>query len=459
MSLRARLALILGATVALTVALASTAGYVLTRNELRQQADELLETRAEAVTRELERREERFERRREPSGGFLLPGERLDVAVQVIAPDGDIASVPIGVQLPVSDRARAVARGDAERAVDEVAVDGVPYLVLTRSAGELGAAQVGIDRSSDDAVLRGLRARLLLLGVLGTAAAAAIGWIVAGRTVQPVRQLTGAAEHMATTSELADPIPVHGDDEVARLAVAFNQMLDALAQSRAQQQRLVQDASHELRTPLTSLRTNAEVLRSADRLDPDDRRRLLDDVTAEVDELTDLVRELVELAQDAGPTDEPLRPVALEDIVREVASRAERRTDRTITVTARQPATVQARPAQLTRAVANLVGNATKFSPPDTAITVEVTGTRVAVVDHGPGIAVADQDHVFERFWRSEQARSAPGSGLGLAIVDQIVRAHEGRTFVAETPGGGATVGFELPDTTGAPPAPDPPTT
>ena len=80
MSLRARLALILGATVALTVALASTAGYVLTRNELRQQADELLETRAEAVTRELERREERFERRREPSGGFLLPGERLDVA-------------------------------------------------------------------------------------------------------------------------------------------------------------------------------------------------------------------------------------------------------------------------------------------------------------------------------------------------------------------------------------------
>ena len=83
----------------------------------------------------------------------------------------------------------------------------------------------------------------------------------------------------------------------------------------------------------------------------------------------------------------------------------------------------------------------------------------MAVVDHGPGIAVADQDHVFERFWRSEQARSAPGSGLGLAIVDQIVRAHEGRTFVAETPGGGATVGFELPDTTGAPPAPDPPTT
>ncbi|MEZ5133769.1 MAG: HAMP domain-containing sensor histidine kinase [Acidimicrobiales bacterium] len=380
------------------------------------------------------------------------------MAVQVIAPDGDIASVPIGVQLPVSDRA-APSPGATPSAVDEVAVDGVPYLVLTRSAGALGAAQVGIDRSSDDAVLRGLRARLLLLGVLGPAAAAAIGWIVAGRTVRPVRQLTGAAEHMATTSELADPSPVHGDDEVARLAVAFNQMLDALAQSRAQQQRLVQDASHELRTPLTSLRTNAEVLRSADRLDPDDRRRLLDDVTAEVDELTDLVRELVELAQDAGPTDEPLRPVALEDIVREVASRAERRTDRTITVTARQPATVQARPAQLTRAVANLVGNATKFSPPDTAITVEVTGTRVAVVDHGPGIAVADQDHVFERFWRSEQARSAPGSGLGLAIVDQIVRAHEGRTFVAETPGGGATVGFELPDTTGAPPAPDPPTT
>jgi two-component system sensor histidine kinase MprB len=220
--------------------------------------------------------------------------------------------------------------------------------------------------------------------------------------------------------------------------------------SKRQQQQLVTDASHELRTPLTSLRTNAELLDRSDQLDPDQRERAVQGIRLEVNELTDLVSELVELATDRGDDEAPA-PVALAELSEDVAERARRRTDREITVVQNGEAgVVLVRPHMAERALANLVDNAAKYSRGP--IEIVITGCRVEVRDDGPGIAPADQPHVFDRFYRSAAARTEPGSGLGLAIVQQIVQRHDGTVWATNREVGGAAVGFELPAASGADP-------
>src|SRR5262249_893330 len=151
----------------------------------------------------------------------------------------------------------------------------------------------------------------------------------------------------------------------------------------------------------------------------------------EVGELTNAVTEIVELATDQASDDETLRRVMLSDVAREVAERARRRSARDLTVTERDPEPVLARPNMLGRAASNLVGNAVKYSPPGTAIEIAIDGRRLEVRDRGPGIAASDRAHVFDRFYRSPDARTLPGSGLGLAIVAQIVERHHGTVWAA----------------------------
>jgi two-component system sensor histidine kinase MprB len=219
-------------------------------------------------------------------------------------------------------------------------------------------------------------------------------------------------------------------------------MLAALARSRRQQQQLVQDAGHELRTPLTSLRTNIEVLARHRDLPTDQRDALMADLRSELGELTALVDELVLVASDQRD-DEPARPVALDELVGLVVERARRR-GRAVRVEGRGAA-VLAPPGALERVVTNLLDNAAKFGAPDRDVEVQLAGGRVAVRDHGPGIAPVDQPRVFDRFYRARDARPLPGSGLGLAIVRQVVAANGGTVFAENHPGGGAVVGFELP--------------
>ncbi|MFN8038265.1 MAG: ATP-binding protein [Acidimicrobiales bacterium] len=464
MSLRWRLALLLAATVATTVAVVSVTAYAIARSELLAETDRALTSRANEVVDEVRREQNR------PGGsdisnelfGGRRPGRRSpidmsDTVLQLLDEDGSVAATAgSSAALPVSDGDRRLATdpgnegGRTTAVLVDAEIAGTPYRILTTSLPGGGALQVARAVGGTDEVLQGLRARMLLAGLLGTLVAAGIGWLIARRTVRPVERLTAAAEHVAVTQQLDTAIPVDRDDEVGRLADSFNQMLSALGESREQQQRLVQDAGHELRTPLTSLRTNAEVLQQADRLTPEDRAMLLHDVTEEVQELTDLVAELVLLAQSPDATGEPEADVDLAAVAGAVADRTRRRTGRRIELRSPLgPLLVRGRSAQLERAVTNLMTNADKFSPPGTPIDVTVEpiddGVRLTVRDRGPGIAPADRTHVFERFYRSDAARAAPGSGLGLSIVDQVVRAHDGRPFVEEAPGGGAVVGFTLP--------------
>ena len=152
------------------------------------------------------------------------------------------------------------------------------------------------------------------------------------RATRPIEQLTDTAERIAETQDLTTPIPVKGDDEVGRLAASFNTMLIALDTSREQQQRLVVDASHELRTPLTAVRTNIDFLGHATTLDADERAQLIAETRLELDELTNLVSEMVELATDVR-SEEPVEPVALADVANDVATRFRRRTGTDINVT------------------------------------------------------------------------------------------------------------------------------
>jgi two-component system, OmpR family, sensor histidine kinase MprB len=277
-------------------------------------------------------------------------------------------------------------------------------------------------------------------------AAAAAGWAVARNGLRPVRRLTDAVEAIAETEDLR-PLPVEGDDEIARLATAFNGLLAALSASRDRQRRLVADAGHELRTPLTSLRTNLDLLLQSDAaggLEPAARAELLDDVGAQIEEMSNLVGDLVELARD-----EPLRTVVeqvdLAEVVDRAVARARRRgTGLTFEVDS-EPWWVTGESASLERAVTNLLDNAVKWSPPSGTVRIRLNHGTLTVEDEGPGIAEADREHVFERFYRSDESRSMPGSGLGLSIVRQVTERHSGTVRVDEGETGGTRMVMQLP--------------
>ncbi|NDB06906.1 MAG: sensor histidine kinase [Acidimicrobiia bacterium] len=251
--------------------------------------------------------------------------------------------------------------------------------------------------------------------------------------------------HVASTRDLSVPVPVGGSGEVADLGRSFSSMMVALSTSLDQQQRLISDASHELRTPLTALRTNVEALEMFDAIPDDERRAMLADIRTEVEELSHLTAELVDLATDQNPINEPITTVDLVAVAREVAQRATRRSGREITVTDLGGNAIDGRIGTLQRAISNLVENAIKYSPEGSSVQINVDGGSIRVRDHGPGIAESDQPHVFDRFYRAVESRGLPGSGLGLAIVAKAAQEHGGTTFVANAPDGGAIVGFDIP--------------
>jgi two-component system sensor histidine kinase MprB len=227
-------------------------------------------------------------------------------------------------------------------------------------------------------------------------------------------------------------------------------MLDALERSLGQQRQLILDASHELRTPLASLRTNIEVLHDVDRLTPEQRRSLLDGVVTQLDELTGLVADVVELARGDLPASAQ-EDVVLDDLVSRAVDRARRHWPNVIFLMAVQPVTVRGVPSRLDRAVANLLDNAGKFSPQGAVVDVTLTtdGT-LTVADRGPGIPEEAIAHVFDRFYRADEARAMPGSGLGLAIVKQVIDGHRGTVTVHNRTDGGTIAQLSLPPIAGA---------
>lgn len=454
MSLRLRIALVLAGVVAAVVVAVGISVHRTTRSELVGEIDGDLLRRADLLDPDAEDRIplERFRdlSRREAfaAGARVDPFVALvgfDALVRVLDADGNERGRLAAPFLAATDP--ELLRAASQRPVlhEGSTLDGSVRVV---TVGLPNGAFIQLARPLEEveAVLVDLRRRTIVTGTLAIAAAAAAGWFLAGATTRPIRRLTDAAEHVARTGDLAHPVEGAGTDEVGRLAGSFTTMLEALDSSRGQQRRLVMDASHELRTPLTSLRTNVDVLRRGHVLDPADRAALVDDIDAELTELSELVAELVDLAADVR-TDEPLEPLILREVAEPVVERARRRTGREIDIEELRAEVVQGRPVALGRAVRNLVDNAVKFSPAGSSIRVVIDGGTVTVHDRGPGIPEGERTAVFGRFHRVESARSLPGSGLGLAIVAQVVEAHDGSVRATASPDGGAAVGFTLPTT------------
>jgi len=440
--LRTRIAVLAAGSVAVSVLLVAGGAWFVARQELVGGVRQQLDTRATLIQRSAQ----------QPGvDGFGFPPRgRFGFLTQVVDSSGNVV-IPLssdGDALPVGASDKAVAASDvsARGVWGSMRVSGVHLMTRTLPLGGGRAVVVAQQVDAIDSALSRFAFILFILSLLGIAGAAVIGRLVARSAVRPVERLTDAAEHVARTQDLDASIEIDRADELGRLGATFNGMLDALAQSRDQQQRLIHDASHELRTPLTSLRTNIEILSRERSIEPVDRARMLADLNVEVEELSNLVTELVDLATATGGTDEEVTDVRLDDVVVEVAERARRRTGQGIEIET-EPAVVRVRPIQLERAVSNVVDNACKWNPSSEPLVITQRGGRFEVADRGPGIAPDDRPYIFDRFYRATAARALPGSGLGLAIVKQVVDEAGGSVFAEEREGGGAVVGFELPAT------------
>jgi two-component system sensor histidine kinase MprB len=436
-SLASRLILLTTIAVGLAIAFVALGAFWTAKMQMQVTLDESLVNRAEKAA----------------EAGITIHAEvpswalgAADVRILYITPDGYHTFDP-GPVLRLGDAEFDVASGERKQSVRTlVDEDGEAYRVVAVPARVPGQALVlAQSLEPQRRTLAKLSTVMLLVGLAGVVGAGAAGWAVARNGLRPVRRLTSAVEEIARTEDLR-PLPVEGDDEIARLATAFNQLLAALAASRDRQRQLVADAGHELRTPLTSLRTNLDLLAQAGADLPDRARtELLDDVRAQIAELTTLIGDLVELARDEPMLTTVVETVDLEDVVDRALARVRRRAPTLRFEVATEPWPVTGDPAALERAVTNLLDNAAKWSPPDGTVTVRLAQGVLTVDDEGPGIAPHDLPHVFERFWRSQESRSMPGSGLGLAIVAQVVERHAGAVTAGEAPGGGARLTVRLP--------------
>jgi two-component system sensor histidine kinase MprB len=339
--------------------------------------------------------------------------------------------------LPVDRRVRSVVTGGRPFFRDAT-LSGTHVRVYTARIASNAALQIALSLKETDDVLGRLRWILLAIAGGGIGVAALLGLLVARAALAPVRRLTTATEQITATRDLSRRVEAASTDELGRLGASFNTMLAALDESQQAQRQLVADASHELRTPLTSLRTNVEVLARGG-LPDDEHGRALADVSSQLEELTVLVTDVVDLARD-GEREQAVEDVRLDLLVADAVERAQRHAPSIVFETELGESLVSGVPDRIFRAVANVLDNAAKWSPAGGTVEVRVARGDVTVRDHGPGIAPEDLPHVFDRFYRSPAARGTPGSGLGLAIVRQVVESHGGEVAAGPAEGGGTRI-------------------
>jgi len=442
---RLRIVIATSLAVAFAVIVACAGAWHVARNSLVSSADDSLSATATQISR-----------------GPFIDVDALNGAIFQVANSGGVvvASSPFG-KLPVGPIAQAVAAGNADEVYASFTENGAHYreLLVPLPSGQVinqeqvttqltstGVMQLAVPLNGIDHQLRHLELALLGVAILGILLAALFGWLVARLVIRPLNEVTDGIEELAETTDVTQRLDEGGKDELGSLRRSFNRMLAALDRSQVQQRQLVLDASHELRTPLTSMRTNAQVLQQFDRLSEEDRRQLLDDVMTQVDEMNDLLGDLTELAR-SGKTDSTPTTEDLDEIVQmlvdafNVHGRA-----RGIAFKADlEPTTVFIHRDRVHRAISNLLSNALKFSPDNATVTVRLSKGVLDVIDQGPGIKEADLHRIFDRFFRSDEARALPGSGLGLSIVSEVVTDEDGSIEAFNLEGGGTQMRMTLP--------------
>jgi two-component system sensor histidine kinase MprB len=492
-SFRRRVVLLSAGAAALAIAIAAVSAYLIIAAQLRDQVDRNLEKDAsrvsaiglaisdsagflrkrgpdsedrilvfgpDATARQSQRFLDQLFSGDQPGGrdGSAAAGRRgtrivlprgplgtTELYAQIVSADGRIIRPPFDLELPSTAAVEEVASGKKEDFYYQTEVDGVQLRVFVTELGQSSALQVARPLTEVEDTLQRL---LIVLGVVtlgGVGLAVILGLFVARLALTPVTRLTRDAESIALTGDLTHRMDLVGDRELDRLARSFNSMMDALERSRDMQQQLVADASHELRTPLTSIRTNIEVLIRGEDLAPAKKRDLTASVVAQIDEVTHLIGDLIDLARETETEKVTWERLRLDELVEGVIERIGHRPGGASINLEAEPCEIEGVPVSLDRAILNLVDNAIKWSPAGSAVEVAVSGGGLVTVrDHGPGVNSADVEHIFDRFYRSPEARGLPGSGLGLSIVRQIAENHGGTVTVSAAPGGGASFGLDL---------------
>jgi len=450
-SLRVRLGLAAGLAVAIAVIAVAVSSYAGMSAELRGQIDAQLRSQAAHVVR--------FDAGGPPPGGQVPSGRgRLRLAargrpafggaagvMEQVTSDGTVRALDPRDRIPVDARMRALARRGSGRFFAEKTVRGVPLRLYVIGAGSRGALIVALPLTAVDHALSQQLLLLIVIAAAGIALAALLGVLVARAALSPIARFTRQTEAIAASPERlkTDRLDGQGGDELARLARTFNDTLDALERSVVAQRNLVADASHELRTPIATIRANLQLMRDEARLPAGEREALRRDVIEELDDLTALVSDVVELARGARPGGNA-GDVRLDEIVAAAVERTRRRAPSLAVSAQLEPTLVHGEGDRIARAIANLLDNAVTWSPEGADVEVRLRDGRITVRDHGPGFEAEDLPYVFDRFHRARAARGRPGSGLGLAIVRQAAEAHGGTACAANAPGGGAlmTVDF-----------------
>lgn len=461
MPLRVRLTLWYGSALALVLIVFSVALYAITARDLRDAVDQSLEETATTAVRSLEER------------GFLpLTDEeallsqfpeltRIDKFFQIFSPSGTITIRSPNItrhEVPLSRKALETAF-TGQKIFESAKYPNEPPLRLISvpimyQGTLLYIVQVG---TSMDWVGDTLHRFLILLMVaipIALTVSLVGGWFLAGRALRPVDAITLAAQRI-TAGDLSQRLSMpRTPDEIGRLAATFNNMIGRLDASFRQIRQFTSDASHELRTPLTVMKGETDlVLRRPRPLE--DYQSVLESNLEEIDRMSRIVDELLFLSRaDMGQIKMEALPVALESLVEDIHRQALLLgQDRNIEVVLGtvMPVVVQGDDLRLRELLLNLVENAMKYSYPGGKVEISLLKSgreaRLWVTDHGIGIAPADHQRIFDRFFRTDVARAhtKKGTGLGLAICAWIADLHKGRVEVKSDLGQGSTFTVVLP--------------
>ena len=461
MPLRLRLTLWYGSALALILVVFSAVLYIVTARSLRDAIDQSLEETAVAAVRSLEER------------GFLpLIDEnelmsqfpelaRIDKFFQIFSPSGTITIRSPNVkqhELPLSREALDVAFTgktifESAKYPKEPPLRLISVPIMYRG-NLLYIVQVGTSMESVEETLTRLLLVLLVTMPLALAVSLAGGWFLAGRALRPVDDITLAAQRIAG-GDLTQRLKVPpSPDEIGRLADTFNNMIARLETSFRQIRQFSSDASHELRTPLTVMKGETELALRRPR-DAKDYTVVLESNLEEIDRMTRIVDELLFLSRaDMGEVKMERLPVKLESLLEDVhrqASLLGQERDVQVVLGMVTPATVLGDELRLRELFLNLLDNAVKYSTPggsvDITLQTETGQAKVLITDHGIGISREDQGKIFDRFYRTDDARThtKKGTGLGLAICAWIVESHHGRIEVDSEIGKGSTFTVTLP--------------
>ena len=426
-SLRVKLAVLAGVIVAAAITLTTTTAFWLSDTTREGMLDTELRSKTLGIARELEKADA-VEVRVELDA-FRRTNPLTSIAV---SPTG--ADTFVGDPVPVAGPYERTSSGDA---VSARSVSGQRVVVRRTPEGMVVAAS-----QSEDPYGRvsGSRAAALLVVIgAGSLLAWISGVLISAVGLAPVRRLH---RELDTANETAGPreLPVEGDDEFAAVTSSINTLVNSLEDSKQRQAQLVADAGHELKTPLTSMRTNIELLMMLynsgreDQISKEDRADLERDVLAQMEEMSILIGDLVNLARDESHEAEP-EDFRLDEVLEEALDRVRRRRPDVTFLFHADPWVIRGDRFAMGRAPINLIDNAAKWSPKGGAVRVSLKAAKrnavLIVDDSGPGIPPEERAKVFERFYRAPESRAMPGSGLGLAIVKQVMDRH-GATIVAE---------------------------